>query len=53
MVLFIEEIWFINFMFMIYNSKEILFFFKRRILNCVNNRIGIIYVVCFVKILIE
>ena len=52
MALFTEEIWLINSMFMIYNSKEILFPFKRRILNCANNRIGIIYV-CFAKILIE
>lgn len=53
MALFTEEIWLLNSIFMIYNSKDILLPVKRNIFNCENSRIGIIYAVCFAKVLKE
>lgn len=50
MALLTAEIWHLNFMSMICNGKEILFYFKRTILNCTNKRIGIIYTECFPQV---
>lgn len=50
MVLFTGEIWSLNSMSVIYNGKEILFHFLKAILNCENEKTGIIYTECFAQV---
>lgn len=50
MALLTGENWPLNSMSMFYNGEEILFHFKRTILNCANKRIGIVYSECFPQV---
>ena len=50
MAILTGEIWLLNSMSMFYNGKEILFHFKRTILNCASKWIGIVYSECFPQV---